>query len=71
MQTRRLSFELSTFSKERNRVEKETKTVKVIFENGKPVEIIEDRTDDFFKLFGEDVEKAWKKTKEEVRKRYE
>jgi hypothetical protein len=46
------------------------KKVTVIFENGKPVEIIEDHTDDFFKLFGEDVEKAWKKTREDVKKRY-
>lgn len=48
----------------------ETKKVTAHFEKGKPVAVTVDSSDDFFKLFGEDVEKRWKETRENIRKKY-
>ena len=39
------------------------KKVKVVFEDGKPVELIEDSSDDFFRQFGAATENAWKNAK--------
>jgi hypothetical protein len=39
------------------------KKLKVVFKDGKPAELIENFSDDFFKQFGEETEKAWETAK--------